>query len=343
MSVLARAKCILDGALRRNRMEGDMDAELRFHIAKYTEDLVGSGMPREKAERQARIEFGHLQPLKEECREARGLRLWDETLQDLRYAARMLRKSTGFAAVAVLTLALGIGANTAIFSVVNAWVLKPLPYANPDQLVVIDSADVKGKWTGVTSAGDLDDWRTQNNGVFEDICGWQSSVFTLENGDEPIAGARVSAEFFRMLGVTPQQGRGFFRQEEQPGAPHVAVLSYELWQNRLGGDPGLVGKTIQIDGAGVSIVGIMPEGFHLPLMGPVKLWMPLTLSDDRHTRYLRVIARLKPGVSLARATGYLRQLHSGWPILILRRTPDAVFSSAPCGKKLAEMAAARKR
>jgi putative ABC transport system permease protein len=146
-----------------------------------------------------------------------------------------------------------------------------------------------------------------------------------------------------MLGVTPQQGRGFFRQEEQPGAPHVAVLSYELWQNRLGGDPGLVGKTIQIDGAGVSIVGIMPEGFHLPLMGPVKLWMPLTLSDDRHTRYLRVIARMKPGVSLARATGYLRQLHSGWPILILRRTPDAVFSSAPCGKKLAEMAAARKR
>ena len=186
MSVLARAKCILDGALRRNRMEGDMDAELRFHIAKYTEDLVGSGMPREKAERQARIEFGHLQPLKEECREARGLRLWDETLQDLRYAARMLRKSPGFAAVAVLTLALGIGANTAIFSVVNAWVLKPLPYANPDQLVVIDSADVKGKWTGVTSAGDLDDWRTQNNGVFEDICGWQSSVFTLENGTSPL-------------------------------------------------------------------------------------------------------------------------------------------------------------
>jgi putative ABC transport system permease protein len=306
MSVLARLKCVLDGALRRNRMEGDMDAELHFHMTKYTEDLVNSGLPREQAERQARIEFGHLQPLKEECREARGLRLWDETLQDLRYAGRMLRKSPGFAAVAVLTLALGIGANTAIFSVVNAWVLKPLPYANPDQLVAIYSADVKGRWLGNTSAKDLEDWRKEKKDVFEDICGWLTSAYTLEKGEESVAGARVSAEFFRMLGVIPQQGRGFFLEEEQPGVPQVAVLSHELWQNRFSGDPALVGKTILIDGVGVSIVGIMPEGFHLPLMGPVKLWMPLKLSDDRRTRLLPVIARMKPGVSLARATSYLK-------------------------------------
>jgi putative ABC transport system permease protein len=310
MSILTRLKSVLDGALRRNRMEGDMDAELRFHVVKHADDLVRSGISRDQAERRARIEFGHMEPLKEECREARGLRLWDETVQDLRYAGRMLRKSPGFAAIAVLTLGLGIGANTAIFSVVNAWVLKPLPYPKADQLIAILSADVKGNWISNNSAADLGDWRKEKKDVFEDICGWLSTVVTLENGDAPIVGARVNAGFFRMLGVTPEQGRSFTAQEEQPGSPRVAVLSHELWQSRFAGDPALVGKTIKIDSESVSIIGIMPEGFHLPLMGPVKIWMPLTLSDDRRAHYLPVIARLKPGVSLPRATGYLKTIAS---------------------------------
>ena len=195
------------------------------------------------------------------------MRLWDETVQDLRYAGRMLRKSPGFAAIAIVTLGRGIGANTAIFSVVNAWVLKPLPYANPDQLVAIFSADVKGRWLCKTSSADLDDWRKEKKDVFEDICGWLTVAFTLRNGDESVAGARVSAEFFRMFGVTLQQGRGFIGQEEQPGAPRVAVLSHELWQNRFGGDPTLVGKTIQVDGAARSIVGIMPPGIPCAIDG----------------------------------------------------------------------------
>ncbi len=308
MSWLAKVRTVMDGVFRRKQMEQDMDAELRFHVAKYTDDLIRSGIPGEQAERQARIEFGHLEPLKEECRQSRGLRLLDETMQDLRYAGRMLRKSPGFAAIAVLTLALGIGANTAIFSVVNAWILKPLPYANPDQLAVIWSADTKGRWIGNNSPADLVDWRIEKKDIFEEICGWITPAVTLQLGDEPeqLVAARVSPDFFRMLGVAPQRGRGFLTQEDQPGAPRVAVLSHELWQNRFGADPALIGKTIQIDGAGVSVIGIMPDGFHVPLMGPVKLWMPLTLGDDRRVRYVPVITRLKPGVSLARASEYLK-------------------------------------
>jgi putative ABC transport system permease protein len=310
MSVLARVRCILEGALRRGRMEREMEQELRFHVAKYTEDLVRRGVPEDEAARRARVEFGHLQPLKEECREARGLRLWDELVQDLRYAGRVLRSSPGFALVAVFTLALGIGANTAIFSVVNAWVLKPLPYANPDRLVAIWSADVKGRWVGSTSAGDLEDWRKEKKDVFEDICGWWTPAFTLQQGDDPeqVSGARVNVEFFRMLGAVPQLGRGFLEQESQPGAPRVVVLSHELWMNRLGGDPALVGKTIQIDGAAVTVVGIMPDSFHVPLMGPVRLWVPAIPSDERRNRNARIIARLKPGISLARATEHLKAI-----------------------------------
>jgi hypothetical protein len=225
VSLRARVKSVLGGAFRRKRMEREMETELRFHIAKYADDLIRSGVPREQAERQARIEFGHVEPLKEECRQARGLRLWDETVQDLRYAARMLRKSPGFASIAVLTLALGIGANTAIFSVVNAWVLKPLPYADSDQLVAIFSADTKGRWSGLTSAADLNDWRKEKGDVFESISGWLTTAFTLQNGDEPVYGARVNADFFRMLGVTPQLGREFAAQEEQPGAARSGAES----------------------------------------------------------------------------------------------------------------------
>lgn len=310
MNVLARLRCVLEGALRRTRLERDMESELRFHIASYTEDLIRSGISKEQAERRARREFGQMEPLKEECRQARGLRLWDETIQDLRYAGRMLRRSPGFAAIAVLTLALGIGANTAIFSVVNAWVLKPLPYANPGQLVAIRSADTKGRWVGGSSPGDVADWRKEKKDVFQDICGWTTPGVTLQQGEYPeqVVGARVSVEFFRMLGVAPQLGRGFLAQDAQPGAARVVVLSHELWINRLGGDPALVGKAIQMDGERVAVVGIMPEQFQVAVMGPVKLWLPLAPGEDRHSRFIRVIARMRRGVGLARATEYLKTI-----------------------------------
>ena len=311
MSLLSKTAIIFRGAIGRKRMEQDMAAELQFHIAKYTEDLVRSGVSEEEAERRARIEFGHVEPLKEECRQARGLRIWDETIQDLRYAGRMLRKNPGFAAVAVLTLALGIGANTAIFSVVNAFVLKPLPYANPNQLAVIWTLDKKGRWGA--SGAELYDWR-RDSPVFDNICAWRTPAFTLQHNDEPeqVVGGRVNFDFFKMLGVTPQLGRDFLSEEDLPGAAPVVVLSNEMWQTHFASDSGLVGKTIQIDGRGVTVVGIAPAGFHLPLMGKAMLWMPLALTqEERSSRrgpYFGVIGRMKPGVTMAGATTFLKIL-----------------------------------
>ncbi|HYL77191.1 MAG TPA: ABC transporter permease [Bryobacteraceae bacterium] len=314
MSLLAKVSTILHGAFRRKRMEQDMDAELRFHVARYTEDLIRSGVAKEEAERRARIEFGHIEPLKEECRQARGLRLLDETGQDLRYAGRMLRKAPGFAAVAVVTLALGIGANTSIFSVLNTFVLKPLPYANPDRLLAIWSVDEKGRWRSGVAPADLYDWR-RDSPVFEQICAWRNPPYTLQqqgSNPEQLVGGQVSAEFFKMLGVAPQLGRDFLPQEDSPGAPRVAILSNDLWRSHFAGDPAMIGKSIQIDGEAATVVGIAPPGFHLPLMGKAMLWMPFALSaEDRANRrrgYLGVIARMKPGVSVSRATMFLKTL-----------------------------------
>jgi len=313
MSGLAKLISILQGTFRRAHMERDMDAELRFHLASYTEDLMRSGIDRTEAERRARIEFGHLEPIKEYCRQARGLWLIDEISQDVHYAVRMLRKSPGFAAVAVLTLALGIGANTSIFSVVNAWVLKPLPYPNPDQLVSIHSADAKRGWTGPVSPGDLYDWR-HTDGALEEICGWANPFFTLQLGDRPqqMVGGRVNWQFFRMLGVTPQLGRDFLEPDDRAGAPRVVLLGQELWKSHFAGDPSLVGRTIRVDGEDVTVVGILPAGFHLPLAGPAQLWMPLALSEEdlknRRILSLDAIARVKPGFGLRGAASYLQTL-----------------------------------
>ena len=342
MSWLARCRSLLGNALGRRRMESDMDSEMRFHLASYTEDLVRSGVSREQAERQARIEFGHLEPLKEDCRQARGLRILDETIQDLRFGARMLRKSPGFAAVAVLTLTVGIGANTSIFSLVNDWILKPLPYPDPDRLVTIQTLDVKHGRTGGASAPELSDWRDQAK-VFTDICAWMSPAVTFMHGDEPerIDGARVSPEFFRMLGVSPQLGRDFMSADDRPGANRVAIISNNFWRTRFAGDRNLLGKSMQIDGEAVTVVGILPANFHLPLMGKASIWMPLRLTDqertDRRLRFVSVMARIKPGVDLAHASGVMktiaRRLETTYPATNANRGVQLQTLSQVIGKQ----------
>jgi putative ABC transport system permease protein len=227
--------------------------------------------------------------------------------QDLRYALRMLAKRPGYTAVAALTLALGIGANTAIFSVVNAVLLRPLPFAAPERLVYAEGADLRdGSKGGSISAPDFLDYREQNH-VFERLAAFMPQSFTVTgdgSASERIESARVSHGFFETLGVAPLGGgRAFLAEEEQGGRNAVAVLSHGLWQRRYGSDPKIVGKSISLDGEAVTIVGVMPAGFDYPR--GAQLWSPIAFksqhTSQRRAHFLRAVGRLKPGVTLSQA------------------------------------------
>ncbi len=232
--------------------------------------------------------------------------------QDLRYGARMLLKKPGFTVVAVITIALGIGANTAIFSVVNAVLLRPLPFEDPARLVMVwENHQGRGgperEWL---SPADFEDWRAQN-GVFTNLAAMNNWGPTLTGSaePEPLVGASVSHDMFALLRREPSIGRSFLAEEDQRGAPNVVVLSNELWQRRFGSDRGIIGKAISLDGANVTVVGVMPAGFKFPVIPNTELWRPLrptiNPSCQRGCLVLRAIARLKPGVSFERASADL--------------------------------------
>src|SRR5215212_2720537 len=226
--------------------------------------------------------------------------------QDLRYGLRMLFKNPGFTVISVLALALGIGANTAIFSVVNTVLLRPLPYKEPDRLVMVWEDNSKiGYPRDTPAAANYIDWREQST-VFEGMAATADLSLNLTGAGEPerFDGKRVSANFFSLLGVEPQLGRGFMPEEDVPGANKVVVLSHGLWQRRFGSDQGLVGKSITLNGEGYTVVGVMPQGFQF-LSQDVGMWVPIAFTQqqaaNRGSHYLRVVARLKPGVSVERA------------------------------------------
>jgi putative ABC transport system permease protein len=225
--------------------------------------------------------------------------------QDLRYSARMLSKKPGFTALAVIALTVGIGANTAIFSVVNAVLLRSLPYDNSERIVMIWGSTPHSDRNS-NSPADFIDYKERNQ-VFEQIAAFNAGSFTLAGGDEPeqIRGARVSADFFSVFGVAPSAGRALVAEDDKPGAPRVVVLSQQLWQRRFNSDPGVIGKSVTLNDQGFAIVGIMPAEFQFTIPGifrtPAELWVPSALVKDNSTRgnqYLRVVALLKPGVRL---------------------------------------------
>ncbi|MEN3331160.1 MAG: hypothetical protein V7641_525 [Blastocatellia bacterium] len=288
---------------RRSEVDADLEEEMRFHLQMKTEENLANGMSAEEASQAARRQFGNPTWLREESREMWSFRSIETLLQDLHFGLRMLRKNPGFTAVAVLTLALGIGANSAIFSLVNGILLRPLPYAQPDRLVRLIQANAKlGLDTWGLSQADFATYRDQSQ-TLETVAAYANGGVNL-TGDgeaERLLITNVTADFFNVLGINPAFGRTFRGGEDAPGKNGVCVLSYGLWQRRFGGDPQIIGKTLNLNQTATEVVGIMPAGFKFPRV-ETEIWIPLALNTARTAPYFLVaIARLKPGVTDSQA------------------------------------------
>jgi predicted permease len=311
----------LRSLLRSGDVECELDEELRSHLEREVEQNIRHGMSPDEARFAALKEFGGLEQAKERCRDARGVRMVEELWQDMRYGARMLLKQPGIVIVAVVTLALGIGANSMIFSFFNGVLLRPLPYRQPEQLVLLDEIALKrgGLSLGVSWPNYLD-WRAQNQ-IFTDVGGYQNITFTLTGvGDaEELPGTMASDGLFEMLGVAPLLGRTFTPKENQPAHHRVVILSYSLWQRRFGGDPKIVGRTITLVNRAWTVVGVMPPDFKFP--SSTDFWIPLAHDPNwwpRSMHGMGAIARLKPGFTLAQAQSEMsmiaRRLEEQYPV-----------------------------
>jgi predicted permease len=299
----------------KKSVQREVDEELAFHVEMRVRELVARGMSPDAARADALRRFGDLAMVMTVCRrigegrdrDMRRAEYLDELSQDLRYALRQLRRTPAFTLIAALTLALGIGATTTIFSAVHAVVLRPLPFHESERLVRVRPTreDVPDDSRSATSGSFLA-WRDQARS-FERMAAAEFRNITIVEGDRPpqqAAGARVTADFFPMLGVAPALGRVFTAQDDQPGSNRVAVLSYELWRSHFNRDPGMVGRTVRLNSEDHVIIGVMPASFSV-LRDGTALWLPIAFTPEQRTEertgYLDVIARLRPGVTLAQA------------------------------------------
>ncbi|PYQ55441.1 MAG: hypothetical protein DMF78_01925 [Acidobacteria bacterium] len=289
---------------RRRRTASDFGAEIEAHLHLETERLREEGLSEEDARASALRAFGNVTQARERFYESGRWLWWDHLRQDVRFGLRMLGRSPGFTAVAVATLALGIGANTAIFSYISAWMIKPLPYPQADRLMVFQQHDTKKGWTmeGLTSTASFLDFQEQN-ASFEQTALWTGWNFNLTGEGAPalVEGGRVSWNYFDALGVKPMFGRTFTPDEDRPGAGHVAILGQGLWQSRFAGERTIIGRDITIEGEPYTVVGVMAGTFQFPLMGVANLWTPLALTEkeraERGTSWLTAFGRLRPDVA----------------------------------------------
>jgi putative ABC transport system permease protein len=303
LQILSRLTSLWRNLFHRARTEQEMTEEIDAYLEMLIEFKVKEGLNPLEARRAALIELGGKEQVKEKIREVSVGRYLETLWQDLHYGLRMLGKHPGFTAIALLTLALGIGANAAIFSVVYGVLLQPLPYAEDDRLVTLmQSYPQKGLDTWGISQANFALYRDHNQ-VFEKIAAYNSPGFNLTGGDGPerLQGSAVTVDFFDVLGVEPGWGRAFRVEEDAPGKNLVCILSYGLWQRRFGGDPQILGQSLLLNDTPTEVVGIMPQGFAFPDRN-VELWIPLGLNPQRMFGYThRGIARLKPGVSVSQA------------------------------------------
>ncbi len=292
----------LRSLLRRGAVEQEMEEELRFHLDQQTEKYVVAGTGREEAERRARIELGGVEQTREEYRDARGVRFVETLLQDVRFGLRVLRKSPGFAAVAALTLALGIGANTAIFTLVRTTLFQSLPVRASSRLVVIWVNNLENGWSRIGPTGqDYLDWKEQST-LFEDLFLFEHGSGTVTGGGEPeqVAGLRVTTNFGDFLGIKPFLGRTF-RVQEANARHNYAILAYRYWQRRFGSDPLAVGRGMTLNGEEYTIIGVLPP--ELNTLFPADVVVPFdTEWLKRVDTDLGVFGRLKPGITLPQAS-----------------------------------------
>jgi macrolide transport system ATP-binding/permease protein len=338
----------LRSLFRRSAVDREMDDELRFHIEQQVEKLVRTGMTHQEAERRTRIQFGGLSQVKEDCRESRGITFLETTARDIRYALRQLLRTPAFTITVLLTLALGIGANAAIFTLVNAVLLKKLPVADPASLLRLGDNNDCCVGSGNRQDGDFAMFSTdtyeqlkKNTPEFEELAAmqagfWGRPVIVRRDGTaEParsVAAEFVSGNYFRTFGLQPRAGRLLMDADDKQGAPMTAVMDYEAWQRKYAGDASVVGSTFWINTKPVTIVGIAPEGFYGDRMSvtPAEFYLPIeempVLANspyvhDPEEDWLYIVGRVKPGVAIA-------SLQQKVTILLQQAlATDATFSS----------------
>jgi putative ABC transport system permease protein len=347
MPLIPRLASLWRNLFRKDRVEQELTEELRAYLEMLIEAKIGAGLESQEARREALRGLEGMEQVKEKVREVRMGYFLETVWQDFGYGTRTLVKSPVFTAVAVLSLALGIGANTAIFSVVNHLLLRPLPY--PDSQLIMDvwHTPPRESFPGLdkfsVSPANYLDWKSQND-VFEQMAIYQYAGFSLSAGDAPVAvtGAAVSSDFFSVLRSTASRGRAFFSEEEQPGRNQVVVIGHGLWQRAFGANPNLIGQTLTLNSQRFTVIGVMPAGFQFPR--EAELWTPLAWDDkERQTRSIhdyQVIARLKPNVSLAKAQAEMSAISSrlerqypeenkGWGAVVIPLREDLVGDARP--------------
>jgi predicted permease len=333
--------------LHKRQLESELEKELAFHLERQASDNVRRGLTEEESRREARVQFGGLEQIRNECRDARGTAWLEAAWRDIRLAMRVLRKSPGFTLITVLIMALGIGANTAIFSVVHAVLLEPLPFSNPEQLVQIWHVPPQSSFPGMTrfsvSAANFLDWQKQNH-VFSEMALYSGAAYDITGQGKPetIRASTVTSNFFSVLGVQPIYGRVFLVQEDQPGRNKEIILTYKLWQSRFGSDPGVVGKTITLDGAPYVVVGVMGAKMTKPDFAPAGTPLGLTAQEAavRGEHHYLSIGRLKPGATIAQAQAEMNTIShrleqtypaddKGWGAIVISMRDDLVGDVRP--------------